>query len=61
MGPRVGEMTQIVLELVTEMRSVNIDVLVDLEQRTAGAFFDPLVFISPSLLKRKMLSSVYSC
>ena len=38
MGPRVGEMTQIVLELVIEMRSVNIDVLVDMEQRTASAF-----------------------
>ena len=38
--------------VVIEMRSVNIDLLVDLEQRTtASAFFDPLVLISPSLLK----------
>ena len=39
MGPRVGEMTQIVLELVIEIRSVNIDVLVDLEQRTTASAF----------------------
>ena len=39
MGPRVGEMTQIVLELVIEMKSVNIDVLVDLEQRTTESAF----------------------
>ena len=53
-GTKGREMTQIVLELVIEMRSVNIDVLVDLEQRaTASAFCRSTCFHLTQFVEKK--------